>query len=104
MLFNVGKDRNYLAENFKLNYLDMITDLGYFADYDEKKLNKLKSKLASLDATKFYDLYINEKSIKEVTNYYYTKFKALKEVEVQKITDLYDDILSNIDDILKDYR
>lgn len=103
MLFNVGKDRNYLAENFKLNYIDMITDLGYYANYDKKKLEKLKAKLAMVDGNKFYDLYINEKSIKEVTNYYYTKFKALKDVEAQKITDLYDDILDNIDDILKDY-
>lgn len=104
MLFNVGKDRNYLAENFKLNYIDMITDLGYYAGYDEKKLEKLKSKLATVDARKFYDLYINEKGIKEVTNYYYTKFKALKDVEAQKITDLYDDLIRNIDDILKDYK
>lgn len=104
MLFNVGKDRNYLAENFKLNYIDMITDLGYYAGYDEKKLEKLKSKLATVDARKFYDLYINEKGIKEVTNYYYTKFKALKDVEAQKITDLYDDLIRNIDDILEDYK
>lgn len=104
MLLNVGKDRNYLAENFKLNYLDMITDLGYFANYDKKKLNELKSKLAQIDATKFYELYINERGIKEVTNYYYTKFKANKDVEDQKITDLYDDLISNIDYILKDYK
>lgn len=103
MLYNVGKDRNYLAENFKLNYIDMITDLAYYANYDKTKLNKLKAKLATVDASKFYDLYINEKSIKEATNYYYTKFKALKDVEAQKITELYDDILDNINDILKDY-
>lgn len=103
MLYNVGKDRNYLAENFKLNYIDMITDLAYYANYDKNKLNKLKAKLATVDASKFYDLYINEKSIKEATNYYYTKFKALKDVEAQKITELYDDILDNINDILKDY-
>ena len=104
ILFNVGKDRNYLAENFKLNYMDMITDLGYFADYDPDKLNQLKAKLMSVDASKFYDLYINEKSVKEVTNYYYTKFKALKDVETRKITELYDDMIANIDDILKDYK
>ena len=38
MLYNVGKDRNYLAENFKLNYIDMITDLAYYANYDKTKL------------------------------------------------------------------
>lgn len=104
ILLNVGKDRNYLAENFRLNYIEMITDLGYFADYDTEKLEKLKAKLMTVDPRKFYELYINEKSVREVTSYYYTKFKALKDVEVQKITDLYDDMLKNIDDILKDYK
>ena len=104
MLANVGKDRNYLAENFKLNYLDMITDLGYTAGYDKKRLDKLKVELAKIDATKFYDLYINEKGIREVTSYYYTKFKALKDVEMQKITELYDDLLKNMKTILKDYK
>ena len=104
MLLNVGKDRNYLAENFKLSYLDMITDLGYTAGYDKKKLAKLKLELAKIDATKFYDLYINEKGIREVTSYYYTQFKALKDVEMQKITDLYDDLLDNMKMILKDYK
>lgn len=104
MLLNVGKDRNYLAENFKLNYLDMITDLGYTSGYDKKRLDKLKVELAKIDATKFYDLYINEKGIREVTSYYYTKFKALKDVEMQKITELYDDLLKNMKTILKDYK
>lgn len=104
MLLNVGKDRNYLAENFKLNYIDMITDLGYYAGYDKTKLETLKAKLATVDARKFYDLYINEKGIKEVTNYYYTKFIVLKDVEAKKITENYEDLLSNIDDILQDYK
>lgn len=104
MLQNVGKSRNYLAENFKINYIDMITDLGYTVGYDKKKLEKLKVELAKVDATKFYDLYINEKGVREVTSYYYTKFKAIKDVEEQKVTDLYDDLLKNMKTILKDYK
>ena len=29
LLQKIGMDRNYLAENFKLNYLEMMTDVGY---------------------------------------------------------------------------
>lgn len=103
LLLNVGKSRDYLAENFKLNYLDMITDLGYYGDYDEKKLDLLKAKLMKVNPRKFYQLYINEKGIREITNYYYTKVKAKKDVTKEKITGLYDDLLDNIDTILEDY-
>ena len=103
LLLNVGKSRDYLAENFKLNYIDMITDLGYYAKYDEKKLEVLKAKLMEIDPRKFYQLYINEKGIREVTNYYYTKIKAKKDVQEEKITELYDDLIDNMDTILKDY-
>lgn len=103
LLLNVGKDRDYLAENFKLNYLDMITDLGYYGEYDEKKLNEIKAKLMNVNPRKFYELYKNEKGIREITNYYYTKIKAKKDVTKGKITDLYDDLLDNLDTILEDY-
>lgn len=103
LLLNVGKDRDYLAENFRLNYIEMITDLGYYSNYDTQKLELLKDKLMQIDPDKFYDLYINEKGIREVTNFYYTKIKAKKDIQARKITDLYDDLIDNIDTILQDY-
>lgn len=106
LLQKVGMDRNYLAENFKLNYLEMMTDVGYHVGYDEKKLNKIKLKLMEIDSEKFYDLYINEKSIKDVANYYYVTVDGKRDPKNFKddVSSLYDNLLENINTILKDYR
>ena len=105
LLGKIGVDKNYLAENFKLNYLDMITDVGYHVSYDEKKLNKLKLKLMEIDANKFYDLYINEKVIKDLANYYYVTIDGKRDPKNFKedVSSIYDSLLENIDFILKDY-
>ena len=106
LLQKVGMDRNYLAENFKLNYLEMMTDVGYHVGYDEAKLNELKLKLMEIDPDKFYDLYINEKSIKDVANYYYVTIDGKRDPKNFKddVASLYDNLLENINTILKDYR
>ena len=105
LLYNLGKDKNYLAENFKENYLEMLTDVGYHVGYDKDKLEKLKQALRELEPSKFYDLYINEKSIKDVANYYYVTTDGKRDPRNFKnnVSDLYDSILENIDDIVKDY-
>lgn len=105
LLYNLGKDKDYLAENFKENYLEMLTDVGYHVGYDKDKLEKLKQALRELDPSKFYDLYINEKSIKDVANYYYVTTDGKRDPKNFKgnVSDLYDSILENIDEILKDY-
>lgn len=38
---------------FKQNYFDMLTDLAYYFDYDNDKLNMLKQKLMNLNQTIF---------------------------------------------------
>ncbi len=106
LLQKVGMDRNYLAENFKLNYLEMMTDVGYHVGYSEEKLNKIKLKLMEIDPEKFYDLYINEKSIKDVANYYYVTVDGKRDPKNFKedVANLYDNLLDNMNTILKDYR
>lgn len=106
LLQKIGMDRNYLAENFKLNYLEMMTDVGYHVGYDEEKLNKIKLKLMEIDPEKFYDLYINEKSIKDVANYYYVTVDGKRDPKNFKedVANLYDNLLDNMSTILKDYR
>lgn len=106
LLQKIGMDRNYLAENFKLNYLEMLTDVGYHVGYDEKKLNKIKLKLMEIEPEKFYDLYINEKSIKDVANYYYVTVDGKRDPKNFKddVGSLYDNLLDNIETILKDYK
>lgn len=102
----IGKDKDYLAENFKENYLQMLTDVGYHVGYNKRKLDKLKDALGEIDPRKFYDLYINEKSIKDVANYYYVTVDGKRDPRNFKnnVENLYDDILENIEDVLKDYR
>ena len=106
LLYSAGKNRDYLAESFKLGYLDMMTQVGYTAGYDPEKLELLKEKLKDLDPTQMYDLYRNEKSIKSVSDYYYvlSDGKIDPEQFTQDVTNLYDNLLESIDTILKDYK
>ena len=107
----IGKvNENYSNMNIlKDNYLRMLTDLGYHYGYDNKKLEELKNKLKDLNNDKFTELFNTEKSIKAVTEYYPTtkKLKKMTEEDYQDIkkdvTQLYDNIIKNIDDILKPY-
>ena len=106
LLYSAGKNRDYLAESFKLGYLDMMTQVGYTAGYDNEKLELLKEKLKDLDPTQMYELYRNEKSIKSVSDYYYvlSDGKIDPEQFSADVTNLYDNLLESIDTILKDYK
>lgn len=105
LLESAGKDRDYLATSFQLNYMDILTDVGYYVGYDEEKIKKIKEELMKIDPHKFYDLYINEKSIKDVVEYYYPTRDGKKDPKNFKknVSDLYDNLISNMEDIVKDY-
>ena len=106
LLYSAGKNRDYLAESFKIGYLDMMTQVGYKAGYDSQKLELLKEKLKDLDPTQMYELYRNEKSIKAVSDYYYvlSDGKIDPEQFTQDVTNLYDNLIESIDTILEDYK
>ena len=106
LLYSAGKNRDYLAESFKIGYLDMMTQVGYTAGYDSEKLELLKEKLKDLEPSQMYDLYRNEKSIKSVSDYYYvlSDGKIDPEQFTQDVTNLYDNLLESIDNILIDYK
>ena len=106
ILFKLGKNRNYLAEGFRDNYLEIITDLGYFTGYDQQKLKILKDKLKELDPEKFYQLYENEKAIKVIRDYYplFTDFTYHKsDTYISDIHNLYDELINNVDEIIAPY-
>lgn len=106
LLYSAGKNRDYLAESFKLGYLDMLTQIGYNAGYDYEKLELLRMKLQQLEPDKFYDLYRNEKSIKAVSDYYYVISDGKFDTDEfsADISRLYDNLLESIDAIIKDYK
>ena len=107
VLYKLGKNRNYLAEGFRDNYLEILTDLGYFTGYDNEKLKLLKDKLKSLDPEEFYKLYENEKAIKVIRDYYplFTDFTySRSDSYVSDIHNLYDELINNIDEIIAPYQ
>lgn len=106
VLYKLGKNRNYLAEGFRDNYLEILTDLGYFTGYDKDKLELLKNKLKSLDPENFYRLYENEKAIKVIRDYYplFTDFTGKSSDNyISDVTNLYDELINNIDEIIAPY-
>lgn len=107
VLYKLGKNRNYLAEGFRDNYLEILTDLGYFTGYDQNKLRLLKDKLKSLDPEQFYRLYENEKAIKVIRDYYplFTDFTGKSsDSYVSDVRNLYDELINNIDEIIAPYQ
>ena len=106
VLYKLGKNRNYLAEGFRENYLEILTDLGYFTGYDQKKLDLLKEKLLTLDPENFYKLYENEKAIKTLREYYRLFLGTTPQASdtfVEDVHKLYNEIITNIDDIIAPY-
>lgn len=106
VLYKLGKNRNYLAEGFRENYLEILTDLGYFTGYDQEKLKLLKEKLKTLDPEEFYRLYENEKAIKVIRDYYplFTDFTyQTSDSYISDIHNLYDELINNIDEIIAPY-
>ena len=109
LLMKTRRNKEYYNNQFKENYKNMLTDLGYFYGYDNQKLNELKNKIDKLESDKFLKLFREEKSIQAILDYYPNiKVKAGKNAinpdDIKEdVTVLYDALIENIDNILKDY-
>lgn len=106
LLYRLGINKDYLAEGFKANYIDMFTKVGYYIGYPKYKMDQIVNMLNSVDAENFYELYRTEKTIKAVAEYYYTIIDGKidpKEIE-NEVTMLYDNLLASLPMILKDYK
>lgn len=103
-----GKNQQYMNSVFKENYFQMLTDLGYYFDYDNNKLNKLKDKLMQLKPNDFLKLFKEDKSIRAILDYYpaITKnFSAINPDDIKEdVTNLYDNLIDNIDEIMQGYE
>lgn len=102
-----GKNQSYMNNIFKGNYFEMLTDLAYYFDYDTDKLNILRQKLMNLKPNDFLKLFKEDKSIRAILDYYpvVTKnFNAINPDDIKEdVVNLYDSLIDNIDDIIKDY-
>ena len=83
----------------------MLSDLAYYVYYDAGKIDDLKDKLMKFQPNKFYQLFNNEQVIKSISHYYVDQAKLHVNIEYIKedVTQLYDSLIDNIDEILKDY-
>lgn len=113
LLEKTAKNKRYYNNVFKSNYLEMLTDLGYYYNYDKEKLAELKERLMQLDSDNFLKLFRQEQSIKAILDYYPTviknfdsKGKLLINPDDLKddVSNLYDALIDSIDDITKDYK
>lgn len=102
-----GKNQQYMNNVFKENYFEMLTDLGYYFNYDNSKLNELKEKLMKLKPNDFLKLFKEDKSIRAILDYYPAitqNFSAINPDDIREdVTNLYDNLIDNIDEIIQDY-
>lgn len=104
-LLNIlGRNKDYLATEFQFNYMKILDDIGQNANYDKEKLEKIKKELMKIDPSKFYELYINEKSIKETVDWYHVFRKGKDKIDDEDVTNNLNNLLLNIKDIVKDYK
>ena len=106
LIYRLGIDKDYLAEGFKANYIEMFTKVGYYVGYPQHKMQQIIDMINTVDAEKFYDLYRTEKSIKAVAEYYYAMVDGqIDPSEIQQeVFNLYDNLLASLPTILKDYK
>ena len=102
-----GRNQQYMQSVFKENYFEMLTDLGYYFNYDNNKLDVLKNKLMQLKPNDFLKLFKEDKSIRAILDYYPAitqNFSVINPDDIKEdVTNLYDNLIDNIDEILKDY-
>lgn len=107
LIEKTGKNQQYMNNIFKQNYFEMLTDLAYYFDYDNDKLNLLKQKLMNLKPNDFLKLFKDDKSIRAILDYYpvvTNSFNAINPDDIKEdVINLYDTLIDNIDEIIQDY-
>lgn len=107
LIEKTGKNQQYMNSTFKDNYFEMLTDLAYYYDYDNDKLNLLKQKLMNLKPNDFLKLFKEDKSIRAILDYYpivTNSFNAINPDDIKEdVINLYDNLIDNIDEIIQDY-
>lgn len=104
LIEKTGRNQQYMNNIFKQNYFEMLTDLAYYFDYDNDKLNMLKQKLMNLKANDFLKLFKEDKSIRAIVDYYpvvTNSFNAINPDDIKEdVINLYDNLIDNIDEII----
>lgn len=101
-------DNPYVNPDLKKNYLDALTDLGYHYKYDSKKLAELEKKLKGLTPEQFEKVFTEDLGVRRILSYYdimrinINNGLGVEDRNRQDVFDIYDNIYSNIDQIIKE--
>lgn len=111
MLINKSKRNSRYYDNiFMGNYLKALDDTAWFYGYDEKKIEKIKDKLLTLDSKDFAKLFTEDKVVEGILDYNMTEKSRLKKRGINVIAvrndviNLFDTLYEKIDLILKEYE
>ena len=97
--------QNYQINIFKNNYLDkMLFAEAYMIGYDQDKINVIKEKMSTLSNKDFLNAFDNEKLFQMIRDMY-PKASGGSDYFVfeEQLTDVYDELYNQIDDIVKTY-
>ena len=107
LIEKTGRNQQYMNTIFKENYFYMLTKTAYYFDYDNKKLSHLKDKLMELKPNDFLKLFKEDRSVRAILDYYpvvTNTFNAINPDDIKEdVVNLYDNLIDNIDEIIKDY-
>ena len=97
----------YINPKLKESYLESLTDLGYHYGYDPKKLAEIEEKLKQISNEDFEKLFTEDIGIRKILSYYdILKINLGRnndsiEANREAVIDLYDNIYSNINQIME---
>lgn len=107
LVAKTGRNQQYMNNIFKENYFNMLTKTAYYFNYDNEKLAYLKDRLMKLQPNDFLKLFKEDKSVRAILDYYpvvTNSFNAINPDDIKEdVVNLYDNLINNIDEIVKDY-
>lgn len=111
MLINKSKRNSRYYDNiFMGNYLKALDDTAWFYGYDEKKIEKIKDKLLTLNSKDFAKLFTEDKVVEAILDYNMSEKARLKKRGINVIAvrddviNLFDTLYEKIDVILEEYE
>lgn len=88
---------------FRESYKTMVKDIGYQINYDQDKINSILDKIDTVTDSNFLKLFNEDKAIKSVIYYYGGSGEKIEDFS-EDIKLLFDEIYTNINTIIEDYK
>lgn len=108
LLSKISREQDYINENFKATYLEMLNELGYFYEYDSSKLEHIAERIGTLPRNKFDKLFKEEQAVKDIIYHYLRMFQGINiknwEAAKEEVWNLYDILYDNLDLIMLKYE